>query len=52
MRLGSQRFDRHDLFRPAVLDGFELFASAEIRLGPRPRIGSRHGKEGSTVRVR
>jgi hypothetical protein len=30
-RLHSQRFDRDNLFRPAVLDVFELVASAKVR---------------------
>src|SRR5712692_2276166 len=45
VRLHGQRFDRDDLFRPAVLDVFELVASAEVRFRSRLCIVGRVGQQ-------
>jgi hypothetical protein len=49
VRLHSQRFDRNDLFRPAVLDVFELFASAKVRFRSRLCIIGRLGQQRDVV---
>ena len=49
VRLHRQRFDRDKLFRPALLDVFELVASAKIRFSVRLRIIGRLGKQRDVV---
>jgi hypothetical protein len=52
VRLHSQRFDRNDLFRPAVLDVFELFAFSRFaspgRLVSYGRLAPRLHQSGQT----
>jgi hypothetical protein len=45
----AQRLDRYDLFRPAVLDVFELVASAKVRFGSRLCIVGRLGQQRDVV---
>src|SRR5712692_7441538 len=49
VRLHSQRVDRDDLFRPAVPDVFELFASAKVRFRSRLCIIGRLGQQRDVV---
>src|SRR5712692_1253331 len=49
VRLHSQCLDRDDLFRPAVLDVFELFASAKVRFRSRLCIIGRLGQQRDVV---
>src|SRR6266487_5629127 len=47
--LYSQRFDRDELFRPAVLNVFELVAFAKVRFRSRLRILGRLGQQRDVV---
>src|SRR6266571_3078387 len=47
--LYSQRFDRDELFRPAVLNVFELVAFAKVRFRSRLRIIGRLGQQRDVV---
>ncbi len=49
VRLYSQRFDRDELFWPAVLNVFELVAFPDVRFSSRLRIIGRLGKQRDVV---
>jgi hypothetical protein len=49
VRLHSQRCDPNNLFRPAVLDVFELFASAKVRFRSHLCIIGRFGQQRDVV---
>src|SRR5215211_575387 len=51
VRLHGQRFDGDDLFRPAVLDVFELVASAKVRFRSRLCIIGRLGQQRGVVHL-